>query len=143
MRPKLFRRDCSAGFTLTEIIIVVVILGVLASLALVRYTDMIKKGREQDAVNQLKAIHAANHIFFERNNPPGFLSGANLDLDAINTNLGLSIFSNGITYQYTGNANSFTATATIPGTGGFTVSIDDNDVSATNPWCSAGSCPTL
>ena len=133
-----------AGFTLAEIIMVVIILGVIASFGLVRFTGAVSEAREQEAVNQLRAIHAANEIYIQRDtsNPPGYLPGANLDVTAINNGLGLSIFSNSITYRYTRTGvNSYTAVANCPG--GFSVSINEAPLGAGNPWCSGGSCPTV
>jgi len=43
----------AAGFTLIEVMIVVVILGILSSLAFPAYTDYIRRGRVTDAVAQL------------------------------------------------------------------------------------------
>jgi len=145
MIVRLARKHLTSGFTLVEVITVVLIIGVIASFGLIKFAGTIRETREQEAINQLKAIHAANEVYRERSitSPPGYLTGANLDLDAINTNLGLSIFANKITYQYTGGGNAYIVTATYPGAGSFTISMDQGDLDGGNPWCSAGPCPTL
>jgi len=134
-------KDASAGFTLIEVIMVVVILGVVAGFGLLQFSRMILETKEQNVVNQLKAIHAANEVYSERKStaPLGYLSGANMDLDDINTNLGLSIFADGVTYDYSGGGNNYTVTATVPGSGGFELTLDQTGTIS----CTTGPCPTL
>lgn len=133
------------GFTLLELIVVLVILGVISLLAMVRYKTGIKEMRETEAVNQLKAIHAVNEQYYQRSNPSYYVDGTNLPLEGaggINESLGLSIFANSIDYRYTRlTTSTYTATANIPD--GFSVTINQDVVGANNPCCSSGTCPTL
>ena len=127
----------NAGFTLTEMIIVVITLGVVAGFALPSYTKALQKARERDAITQLAVIHAANTLYRSRVgtyyvNPSGTVND-------INTNLGISIIPGDNTYTYSSNdGTTFTASATD---GNYTIEADEGAlINGTNPCCSGGSC---
>ena len=86
------------GFTLIEIIVVVIIVAVLAALAIMRYTKVIEQSREREACLQLVSIHTANEIYKDRAHE--YLPGSNLNLAAINTGLGLNMFSSDFVFDY-------------------------------------------
>lgn len=52
------------GFTLIELMIVVVILGILASLALIKYGQMLEKSKEGSTKGNLNSIHSAAAIYY-------------------------------------------------------------------------------
>lgn len=54
------------GFTLLELLIVVVILGILASLAIPRYEKTVEKARGAEAITNLNALRIAELDFFGR-----------------------------------------------------------------------------
>ena len=54
----------SKGFTLMEVLIVIVILGVIAGLAIPSYTDQMEKSRAEEARAALYAIYTAEKIYF-------------------------------------------------------------------------------
>ncbi len=64
-----------AGFTLAEVLIVVVILGVLAGLAIPSYTNSIEQSRANEAQANLNIIYTAEKIYKVNNGtfwaPPG------------------------------------------------------------------------
>jgi len=140
------RENHCSGFSLIEIVMVVVILGVMSVVAMVKYQDSIKAAREQDAVAQLQAIHTANELYYSKSNPSEYLQGTYPLNDpggdqSINDQFGLSIFANGLTYTYTSTSTTtYTATADE---GNFTVRVNETVLGASNPCCSAGTCPTL
>ena len=130
------------AFTLIEIMVVLIIIGVMMMLAVPRYTKTIDRARLQDAINQLIAAHSGNMIY--RAQSGAFLGGSG-DHAYLNSNLGINIIPNGMTYAYTGNpsAGTFSITATW---GQYTVTIIQGSVSYnTNPTCTASSggdaCP--
>ncbi len=144
-----FRRTAVLGFTLIEIVLVMIILGVLSVLAMVRYQNTVREAREQYLITQLQAIHTANRVYFQRSNttPQGYLPGMSLALDAINAGLGLSIFANDIVFTYTRTSPTiYSARGTVPE--GFTLRVSDDadnpiDLGSNNPCCSSGTCPTV
>ena len=52
------------GFTLIEILVVVLIIGILAAIALPKYQLAVEKSRMQEALVNLKTIAQANDVFF-------------------------------------------------------------------------------
>jgi len=55
------------GFTLIELMIVVVIIGMLASLAIPRFMKASKKAKKSEACIMLKHIYSAAQIYFQEN----------------------------------------------------------------------------
>ncbi|HLF18510.1 MAG TPA: type II secretion system protein [Candidatus Omnitrophota bacterium] len=128
------------GFTLVELMVVVVIIGILASFALPQYQKAVRKAHERDAVIQLTSLHAANIMYEAKQD--AYLAGNPLNLAQINSGLNLNIIANDMTYSYTSTvATAYTATAAWTD---FTVRVNQTPIAAgTNPCCSAGTCPTL
>jgi prepilin-type N-terminal cleavage/methylation domain-containing protein len=98
------------SFTLMEIIIVVIILGVIASFAIPSYFKSMECSYRDDAINQLKAIYGAEQIYYARTGT--YWPAAALDSEctsgdsypcntvSINQRLNLHIIENsGLTYQ--------------------------------------------
>ncbi len=129
------------AFTLMEIMVVVIIVGIIAGFAIPNFSKSIDQSHYQDAVIQLSAIRSANQVYYARTAtfwPPT----DNNNVSAINTALSLNIIENGLTYECDKGLTSsqFTCTA-IPTGGAYTVTVDQNPLSSPgNPSCS-GSCP--
>ena len=58
----------SRGFTLIELMIVVAVVAILASIALPMYQDQVRKGRRADAMAQLLTLAQAYERFYTSNN---------------------------------------------------------------------------
>ena len=58
---RLLRKE---AFTLLEIIIVIIIIGILATLAVPQYQKLVRKARLQEGVTGLGAIHTAERMYY-------------------------------------------------------------------------------
>ena len=76
-------KKVSRGFTLTEVLITVLILGVLAGLALPTFFSAVERSRSNEALTNLNIIHMGEKIY--RLSNPAFVAGANVT--ALNTAL--------------------------------------------------------
>ena len=131
----------NSAFTLIEIIIAVVLLGIIAGFALPKYARSIEKGHARSARSNLIAIHSMLEIWNANDNsyPP---TGAG-DLAYLNTTLRLNIIDRNFSYTYTntgGTPLTFTLDAQRSG-GGYTLRVTEAIISDTNPSCQAGTCP--
>ena len=112
-----FQRN-QKGFTLIELMIVVVIIGILAALAIPRFMTASTKSKQSEAKQILKQIYVMERAYFQENG----VYTANL------ATLGVEIMAQA-RYGYTVvvNGAAFTATALAPDPG-----IDDD--ATTDEW---------
>ena len=84
------------SFTLMELLIVVVIIGVIAGFAIPGYQKAMEKATEKNAIIKLQSIIAGMKIYRAKNGSyPAFDMP---DLTSINTNLGLSVVPDTMSY---------------------------------------------
>lgn len=107
-------KRASQGFTLIELMIVVVIIGLLAALAIPRFMSVSTKNKQAEAKLILKQIYVSQRAYRQAGNsyflPGGAASASNPDaFSPITIEIGVSSL-----YSYTinGDANAFIATAT-------------------------------
>ncbi|MBF0276968.1 MAG: prepilin-type N-terminal cleavage/methylation domain-containing protein [SAR324 cluster bacterium] len=109
-----FSRKCeSHGFSLIEVMIVVVIIGILATLAYPRMQRYLVSSRQTEARTNLMAIYSAQKIYYASNRKYA---------DSLNQ-LGVEVAKegDGALYSYSLDADNTSYTATASG------NIDDDD----------------
>lgn len=108
------------GFTLIEVLIVVIIIGIMAGVALPNYLKSKEVALGKEASAGLKLILAADKIYKIETGAYYPTSGSTVSsVTSINTNLKLSLTEKNWTYSITNNGSSFTATAARVGSGGY------------------------
>ena len=127
------------SFTMVELIVVMVIIGIIAVFSVPNFMKTINRARARDAVLNLNVIHASNVLYKIRNS----INVNQGTIALINGALGLSINPNGATYV----CNGATCVATNGGAG-FTVTATlANPLCTTagglcpNPSCAGANCP--
>jgi prepilin-type N-terminal cleavage/methylation domain-containing protein len=106
----------SKGFTLIELIIVMVIVGVLTAIALPNYFTFINQGASNNALNNLQAIYNGQQSYYNTKNAYCLnTSAAPCDsLADIITNLPLNITDSNFTYICVTDLSGFKCTAASP-----------------------------
>ena len=92
---KLFKK--TPGFTLIEIMVVVIIIGILAGLAIPNYVNTREKALDKEAVAGVKLIRAADRQYYVQNETY-FPSSGTATLADINGNLSIAL--SGATWTY-------------------------------------------
>ncbi len=126
-----------AAFTLIELMITVIIIGIVSAFGIPNYSKMIARAEEKDAIYNLNLIREAVklHMVREETAPPALA-----DVDAINTALTINVMEQGdITYNcVVSNIYTCFGTHTTGWQVRFRLDTSDGDVD-----CSIATCPTL
>jgi type IV pilus assembly protein PilE len=102
------------GFTLTELLVTIVLLAVLASIAVPGFSRSRDKAAANQAIDFLRVIRTAQDIHFSKNGDYGCQGGAGdtcTDRGSIRTALGAEISEGLYNFTVTGGATTFSATA--------------------------------
>lgn len=123
------------GFTLIEIIMVVVLLGMMSVFIVPNYTKSVSKAYEKSGSDNLLIVYAGQNIY--KNTNSVYIACG--DVNAINVNLSLGIIGNGFNYSCTTSDPTVFNCQAARVDGSFTVQItNDNSVVC----CAAGACPS-
>ena len=129
-------RGIQRGFTLLELMIVVAIIGILASIALPYYFDYVQRSRIIEATTALGDMRSQMEKFYMDNRT--YLNGGNCAVDAYMTKYN-TVASNKFSLKSLGVCTATTYTLEADGVGpmaGFTYTIDqqNNKVTVATSW---------
>ena len=137
-----FRKPLTRAFTLIELIVVVILIGIVAAVGIPNYEKTMERAQEKDAVSNLDIILEAAKLHMSHNDDafPADLA----DIVAINSALTLNIIEQqGNTYSCNSpDANSYECDASNS-RGSWTVTIEFDKVTGESLSCTAGTCPTI
>jgi prepilin-type N-terminal cleavage/methylation domain-containing protein len=141
--PKVIKRDGTRGFTLVELAVVVVIIGVLAAFAVPRFLSSVERSKAAEAFNYLATVHAAMERYHARQGTYASTIGA------LDTELGnLEYFTVGAvavpaaeSSLETGWELTLTRSGSSAGYGAYTVVFNQDGFDTTNSTISAEISP--
>jgi len=124
-----------SGFTLVELIVVIVIVGTLVSIAVPLYLHYSEMAKVREGLGMIKAIRTSQKL--ERVKTSKFYTATGGASSTIFLEKGIDIRdSEYFTYETVGNANQFTVTATATAESDMTGTISYD--SATRTWSCTG-----
>lgn len=109
------------GFTLIELMVVVIILGILAALSIPLYSGYVRRGKVSEALLAISDIKQGAVAYYQKNS----LFTAAADADDVSDKYGVAVDNSKWTYAVTA-AGAITATANSVGSG-----LDTGTITAT------------
>ena len=91
-------RENKNAFTLIEIMIVIIILGIVAGFGLPKYNKAMEDAREKNATTQLLTIQSAQNLYYSKAGKYWVPATNEATLDDINNNLAIGIIGGAATY---------------------------------------------
>ena len=126
-------RRARRGFTLIEMLIVVAIIGILASLVLVGLGPVQRQGRDARRISDLRQVQTGLELYFVKNGDyPASQAWSELTTTLTGAGIGVSNVpqdpssASGKTYQYGSNGSSYVVAAGLEDTGSSRLG-DDSD----------------
>ncbi len=127
----MFKRNRKFGFTLLELLIVVIIVSILASVALPQFGKMTRRAKASEAINTLGSIFTAESLYYQENGDKFTADTAALSLllvDYDTTKFAYAITGGGggvgplvMTATGSGTASGIVVTGTLVNTGNRTI----------------------
>lgn len=107
------------GLTMTELVLVVITIGVIVALGVPQYENVMRDTRQKTAKLNLNIIKSAQDLFFDENTKYYPTVAGTADINGINTNLNLAITADilGYTCAFTSGGNDYDCRAQFPATG--------------------------
>ncbi|MCM8782230.1 MAG: prepilin-type N-terminal cleavage/methylation domain-containing protein [Candidatus Omnitrophica bacterium] len=119
------------AFTMLELLITVIVIGILATIAIPNFSKMVDKAKEEQAITYLRLIRSGEKIYYAGNST--YIACA--DAGEIKSNLGVEVTEQNYTFRVEGNpdiVDTFIATATKRNSTE-TITIDQDGNIAHNP----------
>lgn len=135
----------SAGFTLIEVLIVVTILSILASIALPAYSDYVRRGQLQESFARLSDLRVKMEQYYQDNKNYGVGACADAaSASSWNAFAATEYFTYGCALTNSGQGFTVTATGSNGLVVGYNYTIDQDGTKATALFAGAAStCSTV
>ena len=137
-------RESSKGFTLIELMVVIVVVSILAAIAVPSYSSSVRKARRTEARNALLDAASREERFFATNNRYS-ITATDLGYSAWQIPVGSNYYSLNATCAAAAACTDFTVTATAIGTQAkdtacATLSLTNTGVQAATGTATAATC---